>query len=496
LIACRCWAEEHASKRPAYAVLRGNGTLSARCHSDKCNATLSGLLAGLDLETRSLVAQTPEEAVAKLNAMGATYIYGGFVVPTMSDDRLYLHMKNMTALSYHARMAPEQVGAWIMSDKRREAHDFTLCDAPHFEIVDGRLNLWRGLAIAPERVAEQEARVEAWMQSIHENLCAGDEEAAKYLTRLLSWKLPNPLKLPQAAIYLSGPGGTGKSVMCVPYMRLFGVHAKQFTTSVGRFNVPFFGRAVIFHDEITKKDFVRREHELRGAITERALQYEDKGQSTFMGPNIALHIFATNDEDVLIPPGDRRFLFVRGRAVPLDWFVARDLHSVTTREGNDEFLRALHYRLLQVRVPAGWLPGDIPTTAAKRDAIERGLNPIMAWMLHCIETGLLCHSQALPLSVTLREPWQGEVVLSATEKRDLHLCAQDWVRGNYPNAHRDGLWQVPGLATVEGFVRVLHNYLGATTPRTAKERKMVIPSRDAAKKAFNALVMRESGREK
>lgn len=493
LVACRCWAEEHAAPRPAYALLRSNGTLSAHCLSHKCAASLSGFLKKLELQVDDVFAASPEEAVSRINALGATFVRGGFVLPARGDGELFTYVASRASLQDHLRASAEQVQAWALSEQRREASDFTFADAPYFELVGGRLNLWRGLATTPVDVRAERPRVEAWRESLHDNLCAGDDEAARYLLRLLAWKLRHPLERPGVAVYLVGAQGTGKSVMAVPYVQLFGVHGMHTTLPVGRFNSPTFGRAVIYNDELSRKDFSRREHELRGGITEVTIRYEAKGMAPYTGSNLALHVLATNDEDVTLPWSDRRFFLVRGNTPMggVSWFRKRGLTTVTRAGENADFLRALHHHLLQVRVPADWEPGDVPTTSDKEEAITRGLDPLQQWLRAVLEAKSFTVGGAHTMCEKLKQKWVGSVELNSEEKHELHRLFIQWVLIKVGDTKRRGseTWTLHG-GTLVGFVMSLCRYWGALTPRTSKERKLVLPTSTQARVVFTRVVYR------
>ena len=172
----------------------------------------------------------------------------------------------------------------------------------------GALNLWTGLATAPR--PGKWPLLRAFLLEI---VCDSDPKAFDCLLKTMQWKIQNPILNPETGIILRGAPGTGKGTFARMFKVIFG--EKRYhrygkpSAAAGRFNVTAENRIVLFYDESFFGHDKQAKGMIKGDVSDLDLEIEPKGIDAYTVKNIALRIFASN-EDVALPIdiNDRRFL--------------------------------------------------------------------------------------------------------------------------------------------------------------------------------------------
>ncbi len=192
---------------------------------------------------------------------------------------------------------------WLRHKQRRQYDQIVF--APLEEVTDC-YNLWRGFAIQPRQGSWALMR-----RHILEIICNGDEDAYAYVIAWLADGVQNPKKRPGTAIVLRGKEGTGKSIFCTNYGRLFGQHflpVYQTRHLTGNFNAHLSDALIVYADEAFWAGDKGGEGALKALITEPFLNLERKGIDVVSVPNYIRLIMSSNNEWV-VPAGleARRF---------------------------------------------------------------------------------------------------------------------------------------------------------------------------------------------
>ena len=195
---------------------------------------------------------------------------------------------------------------WLKHPARAEYR--TADNYPTGREPPGALNLWTGLAVAP--------RPGKWpllKAFLFEIICDSNQKACDCLLKTIQWKIQNPIINPEVGIILRGAPGTGKGTFARMFKVIFG--EKRFhrygkpSAAAGRFNVTAENRIVLFYDESFFGHDKQAKGTIKGDVSDPDLEIEPKNIDAYTVKNIALRIFASN-EDVALPIdiNDRRFL--------------------------------------------------------------------------------------------------------------------------------------------------------------------------------------------
>jgi len=196
--------------------------------------------------------------------------------------------------------------AWLKHPARAEYR--TADNYPAGTEPRGALNLWTGLAVPPR--PGKWPLIKAFLFEI---VCDNDPKAFDCLLKTIQWKIQNPILNPETGIILRGAPGTGKGTFARMFKVIFG--EKRFhrygkpSAAAGRFNVTAENRIVLFYDESFFGHDKQAKGTIKGDVSDPDLEIEPKGIDAYTVKNIALRIFASN-EDVALPIdiNDRRFL--------------------------------------------------------------------------------------------------------------------------------------------------------------------------------------------
>jgi hypothetical protein len=278
-----------------------------------------------------------------------------------------------------------ELGEWWLKHPRRKQYagvTFVPCGA---EVVDGKLNLWRGWGVEPK------AGDWGWMRKhMFEVLAAGDDAVDAYVMRWLAWTVQNPAERAEVALVFRGKKGTGKGTLGNALMRIFGQHAHHISSAdhlAGRFNAHMRDCCYLFADEAYWPGNKGAEGALKRLITEPTLFVEAKYRDGVTIPNM-LHVIMASNEDWVVPAGEgeRRYAVVDVAEIHCQdtkWF--RQLYDELEEGGYAAMLHDLLAHNL-----GSWHPRDgIPRNDALVRQQAESLTPLDAWWIELIEDGTL-----------------------------------------------------------------------------------------------------------
>ncbi|MFZ1091315.1 MAG: DUF5906 domain-containing protein [Xanthobacteraceae bacterium] len=277
------------------------------------------------------------------------------------------------------------LGNWWTSHKQRRTYlGLTFRPDKPEQVVDGRLNLWRGWGVEPKPGDWSLMR-----QHIREVLAAGDDGADTYITNWNAWAVQHPAERAEVALVLKGGRGVGKGTLGNALVRIFGQHATHISSVdhlAGRFNAHLRDACFLFADEAWWPGDKSAEGTLKRLITEPTLFIEAKNRDGVTVPNM-LHPLISSNEDWVVPAGEheRRFaMFEASEHKRQDetWF--KPLHEQLRNGGYEAMLHDLLHQEL-----GDWHPRKIPMTEALRKQQLRSLKPLDAWVLKFFEDGVL-----------------------------------------------------------------------------------------------------------
>jgi hypothetical protein len=270
------------------------------------------------------------------------------------------------------------VGQWWTSHRQRRQYKGLVFrpDLDANEVVDGRLNLWRGWGVQPA--------IGNWSlmrQHIREVLANGNDEHDRYIMNWIAWAVQHPDEPAEAALVLLGGKGSGKGTLGNSLCRLFGQHASHISSAshlTGRFNQHLRDCCLLFADEAYWPGDKAAEGNLKRMITEPTLAIEPKFKDLITVPNM-LHVLMASNEKWVVPASEheRRYAVFKGsdhRLQDRSWF--GPLYEQLQNGG----YAAMLYDLL--RHPLGdWHPRDVPMTDALREQQTRSMDPLDVWVV-------------------------------------------------------------------------------------------------------------------
>jgi hypothetical protein len=238
-------------------------------------------------------------------------------------------------------------------------------------------NLWTGFAVTPSP-----GRWNLLHDHIHDNICGGDERLAAYVLNWCALLAQQPGRLPEAALCLRGPMGTGKTVFVDHLARWFPPQAVATVTKpeqiTGRFNSILSGRVLVFADEAFFAGNLTMRGALQSLITDRRLAIERKGLDIVMEQNCVHLLMASNENWVLsMSSQDRRFLVLdvsSQHRLDFDYF-----NRIARQQDEEGGTAAFLYDSLS-RDLSLFNPKDIPWTAASQDQVNRSRKGPEAWL--------------------------------------------------------------------------------------------------------------------
>lgn len=300
---------------------------------------------------------------------------------------------------------------WLADPRRRQYEGVIF--APEQDI-QGFLNLYQGFAVAPHK-----GDCSLMLDHIQNNICKGDEEIRDYLTAWLADCVQNIARRPGISIVLRGRQGTGKSVLCEEFGKIFGphyVHIAQASHLTGNFNAHLKDKIIVYADEAFWAGDKKAEGVLKAMITEDTLQIEMKGKDVITVQN-HIRLLISSNHHWVVPAGseERRFFVIDvGDARIQDKAYFGALINQMNNGGREAFLQyLLDYDLngIDLRTP--------PATEALADQKLYSASPIQRWWLECLVDGSTSGSSG---------NWQSKLGTADLYNAYIDFCAQTNVK--------------------------------------------------------------------
>ena len=206
----------------------------------------------------------------------------------------------------------------------------------------------------------------------------------------MAWIIQKPSKKTSVALVISGREGAGKGIVVQKLSEVIGKHAKQTSNmeDVIKFNEYMCcDTTLLFLDEALWAGDKSARGKLYSLISEEKTVYEKKHGIKWIGPNRINMIIASNHEWVVPVDGQGRRFFVMQASDERAFSFDKDKMASNT---------AYWDRVVNVPVEAfavflwtrdirGFNPRHVPLTKHLAHQQAASLDPIMQWLIHCIE---------------------------------------------------------------------------------------------------------------
>jgi hypothetical protein len=199
----------------------------------------------------------------------------------------------------------KRLGDWWLKHPLRRQYEGLIFQPGGAEVINGRLNLWKGWGVEPKPGDWSLMR-----EHIRTVIAAGVEANFVYIMNWLAWAVQYPDQQAEVALVLMGLRGTGKGTLGNTMMRLFGQHGVHISDAkhlIG-FNEHLRDACFLFADEAYWPGDKSAEGNFKRLISEPDLFIEGKGRKGVYEPNM-LHILMASNEDWVIPAGERERRF-------------------------------------------------------------------------------------------------------------------------------------------------------------------------------------------
>ncbi len=271
---------------------------------------------------------------------------------------------------------------WLSDPLRREYPGGIVFEPPGVRLTPGLYNLWRGFTIEPKPGDC------ALLAHIHDIVCSGNAEHARWVVGWLAWIFQRPSEKLGTALALRGVQGSGKSVVGKMVGRLLGdTHYKAVANPAditGRFNSHIEALLLLQAEEAFFAGSKAEASVLKNLITNDTLQIERKGVNAITLPNYT-RVMVTSNSEWVVPAdaGERRWtvLDVPDQKVH-DFRYFKDLWRQMHEGGGD---RALLHHLLTTELDEPFLRWPLDTDAL-REQKHRGLPMEDQWLETVLET--------------------------------------------------------------------------------------------------------------
>lgn len=194
---------------------------------------------------------------------------------------------------------------WRKNNKRRQYEGVAFRPDTLDEIVDGKLNTFRGFACE----ASIGERHRHFKQFVFEVICNRDPIVFDYLWKWVANAVQYPGRIGEVAIGLRGLKGTGKTFFAAVIAHLFGQHGLvtgDGNLLVGKFNAPLEMLCLLVMDEAHVFTDQRSRGIVKTRVTGATIDIERKGVDVVTVPNCLHLMFISNDEQFLDASDDER----------------------------------------------------------------------------------------------------------------------------------------------------------------------------------------------
>ncbi len=246
---------------------------------------------------------------------------------------------------------------------------------------EGEINTWQGWGVNPS----PEGSCVRFHMHLLDNVCQGNTDHYKYLWDCLCHMFQHPMERHGVAIAIGGEQGVGKSFIgeqvLAPLLGNAYYAIGDSKVLENSFNDWLNGRLLVHFDEAFFSGEHRVRSLLKNLITSKKLHINAKNLPTFQIDNYA-HILITSNAGWIVPAEekDRRyFVLICGSDHAND----RPYFKAIIEELENGGYARLLYELLNTKITSDW--SRIPTTEAKVEQIEEGLDPVKTWWRDSLE---------------------------------------------------------------------------------------------------------------
>lgn len=284
------------------------------------------------------------------------------------------------------------ISSWLnMNDTQRTFIDMG-CFPPGVPCPSGWFNTWR--AFPPESMVcsnPTAAKVGVDMILNHiKVLCDHDEAVYNYFVSWIAQMLQFPA-VKSTCITLISQQGAGKGTLMTLFERLVG-SSRVISTSTpsrdvwGTFNGSIGSAFIVNLDELSKKETVESEGQIKKLITDSRLTINNKGVSQYDINSYHRFIITTNNDDpVKSEKDDRRNLIIRSsdEKCPSVMGQAESAQYFKTLRGyinNDDVLCAIFSYFKSIPGMDNFHEIPIPKTEYQEEVKEQATTPIELWL--------------------------------------------------------------------------------------------------------------------
>jgi hypothetical protein len=291
----------------------------------------------------------------------------------------FLHFAEFTNLYLHIRVKVKDkittAGSFWLHHANRRQYEGIVFQPGGAEVVNYKLNLWRGFGVEPKPGDWSKMR-----KHMLDVMASGNREHFEYIMCWLAWAVQNPDRQAEVALVFKGKRGTGKGTLGNAMLRIFGQHGVHISHSdhlTGHFNNHLRDACCLFADEAYWPGDKKAEGNLKRLVTEPTLSIEGKGRDLVEVTNM-LHVIIASERE-------RRYVMLDVPDVHIQdskWFEP----IYTELEGGG--YGAMLHDLLQHDL-GEWHPRKIPANCGLLDQQARSLSALDAWWVELLESGRL-----------------------------------------------------------------------------------------------------------
>lgn len=266
--------------------------------------------------------------------------------------------------------------SWL-ADERRTVVERIVYEPGRPKIVDGNLNLWRGMGCDP-----LEGEVKPWLDLLDNNI--EDKELKKWLIQWLAYPLQNPGKKMASYVLVFGPSGTGKNVFFRPFSRIYGSNYVMISNAELKsdFTSLYTAKQFVHADELVKArtDGELVQQRIKMITTGEELTVNMKGQPEYKIKNVINLVLTSNYSDCIrLDADDRRAAVMEWKPRAADHRNDETYWTQLVEWIDGEGSAAIFHYLMGVDLsdfsPQGWAPGS----EAKEEVKEAGVTSLEAW---------------------------------------------------------------------------------------------------------------------
>ncbi|MCA3186277.1 MAG: bifunctional DNA primase/polymerase [Methylobacterium sp.] len=434
------------------------------------------------------------DRIDRMNERFCAVLDGGQFVVFMEDEdtafdpprKLWTRMSRESFKHYHEDERVSLIGSkreasiadlWLQSPRRRKYPGIVM--DPEGRDAGGRLNIWRGWAIAHAAGDWSLMR-----ELIEQTLCSGEKASFDYVMRWMAFMFQRPGTSPETAIAFRGEQGTGKGTLGRALMAITGAHGITVASPsqfAGRFNAHLRNAVFLFADEAFWPGHKEAEGVLKQLVTEPVISYEGKNAAIVQGRNLVHLMMASNNKWIVPASLDARR------------FAVFDVAS--NRQGDHDFFKRLNAQMASGGLAAmlhdllaidlgDWRPSrGIPKTTALAEQKALSLDPASRWWMNVLERGWLPFTYLLDIEkkreqVLDRFKWEDEPVqIEPEHKEELLKDFEAFLRTNR---------LFGGNASYPAIVEAGRKFGLEVARPGGKKRVWILPPLDEARRQFEA----------